>query len=56
MPFKEHGWMLNLIGFEDTESSSGIQACGESVRLQDAFGQKAVSMKQEENMSLAKIL
>jgi len=36
---------------------SGIQACGESVRLVGAcIDQEAVSTKQEENMSLAKIL
>ena len=45
-----------IIKLKDTDSSSGIKACGESVRLQDAFGQEAVSVKQEENKSLAKIL
>jgi len=39
-----------LIKLKDTESSSGIKACGESVRLRDAFDQEAVSMKQEENI------
>ena len=34
----------------------GIKACGESVRLLKNANLKAVSMKQEENMSLAKIL
>jgi putative transposase len=33
-----------------TLSSRGIQACGESVRLLDACGLEAISMKQEENM------
>jgi putative transposase len=41
---------------QSTESSSGIKACGESVRLQEVHDSEAVSMKQEENMSLAKIL
>jgi len=56
MLFKEHGWMLNLISFEDTDSLSGIKACGESVRLHGACDREAVSVKQEENMSLVKIL
>jgi transposase len=45
-----------LIKLKDTDSLSEIKACGESVRLQDAFGQEAVSVNQEENMNLAKIL
>jgi len=48
--------MLNLISFEDTDSSSGIKACGESVRLHGACDHEAVSVKQKENMSLVKIL
>jgi len=39
-----------------TLSSRGIQACGESVRLLRTLNLEAVSVKQEENMSLAKIL
>ena len=34
----------------NTDSLSEIKACGESVRLRDAFDQEAVSMKQEENI------
>ena len=46
-----------LIKLNNTDSLSGIKACGENVRLQDAcIGQEAVSLKQEENMSHAKIL
>ena len=41
----------------NTVSSMGIKACGESVRpKQNLVFVEAVSMKQEENMSLAKIL
>ena len=39
-----------IIKLRDTDSLSGIKACGESVRLQDAYGQEAVSEKQEENI------
>ncbi len=40
-----------LIKLNNTDSLSGIKACGESVRLQDAcIDQEAVSMKQEENI------
>jgi len=56
MLFKERGWMLNLISFEDADSLSGIKACGESVRLHGACDREAVSVKQEENISLEKIL
>jgi putative transposase len=46
-----------LIKLKNTESSSEIKACGESVSLSDALlDHKAVSLKQEENLSLAKIL
>lgn len=46
-----------LIKLNNTDSLSGIKACRESVRLQDAcIDQEAVSKKQEENMSLAKTL
>jgi len=42
---------------KNTVSSTGIKACGESVRPKEDFSPlEAVSMKQEENMSLAKIL
>ena len=42
---------------KDTGGFSGIQACGESVRLLDAcMGQGAVSLKQEENMNFERIL
>ena len=41
----------------NTVSSMGIKTCGESVRpKQNLVFVEAVSMKQEENMSLAKIL
>ena len=40
-----------IIKLKDTLSSRGIQACGESVRLQDAcIDQEAVSLNQEENI------
>ena len=46
-----------LIKLKNTESSSEIKACGESVSLHDALlDHKAVSLKQEENQNLAKIL
>lgn len=46
-----------LIKLNNTDSLSGIKACGESVRLLGAcLDQEAVSLKQEENMSLTKIL
>jgi putative transposase len=40
-----------LIKLKDTGSSSGIQACGESVRLLRTSNLEAVSLKQEENMN-----
>jgi putative transposase len=43
----EHYGLMKL---QSTESSSGIKACGESVRLQEVRDSEAVSMKQEENM------
>ena len=45
-----------LNNIKNTDSLSGIKACGESVRLQEVRDSEAVSMKQEENLSLAKIL
>ena len=45
------------IKLKNTDSLSEIKACGESVSLYDApLDHKAVSLKQEENLSLAKIL
>jgi putative transposase len=45
-----------LIKLQDTLSSGGIKACGESVRLAGAFiDQEAVSMNQEGNLSFEKI-
>lgn len=42
---------------KDTVSSTGIKVCGESVRPNQEFIlEEAVSTKQEENMSLVKIL
>lgn len=40
----------------NTLSSRGIKAYGESVRLLGAYGSEAVSLKQEENKNLVKIL
>jgi putative transposase len=46
-----------LIKLKHTDSLSGIKACGESVRpVQVCMIEKAVSVKQEGNLSLAKIL
>jgi len=45
-----------LIKLNNTDSLSEIKACGGSVRLLKTSNLKAVSLKQEENMSFAKIL
>lgn len=39
-----------LIKLNNTDSLSGIQACGESVRLQEVYDSEAISVKQEENI------
>ena len=43
-----------LIKLKDTDSLSGIKACGESVRLRDSI-KEAVFVKQEENKNLNKL-